>query len=332
MRISSLTVALAAVLVEAAPQLGELADYAPALPFDVPYGLASSTRKSPGNGPVPITNQERFATGTTAGASGDGRVGVILEPDLVVGKPTTPGAKVVKIRSGPYTIPPGKFFDPLPQLIKRPCSNCYITAVQGVLEFENGTSANFQDGAWQHHMVVYTMDGEDATCGPLLSGAGKAAKSGKPAPPPISGRRIFGSGVERVPIRLNGAAKYGLYMKNNLPLVMSIELMSQARLPLHVYSAITYEYVEGPAAEGYKVRISPSDAPLYANALDRTPWSYIWTSPDVVSRRLQQRMARINTPHQTGPLRSTAVSCLPWATFTMAARTSRSSTTRSRYV
>jgi hypothetical protein len=257
MNIPLLALALAATLSPAiaAPQLGELADYAPALPGDVPAILASSTRKSPGPLPPPIAPQERFATGTTPGATGDGLVGVILEPDLVVGKPVTPGAKVVKIRSGPYTIPAGKFFDPLPQLIKKPCSNCYITAAQGVLEFEDGRDANFQDGAWQHHMVVSELDGEDAVCGPEIEK--QIAKTSKTATggstkPLNTGRRIFGSGVERVPVRINRHAKYGLYFKNNWPLLMSIELMSQAAKPLKVYSAITYEYVEGPAAAGYK--------------------------------------------------------------------------------
>lgn len=74
-----------------------------------------------------------------------------VEPRLDASKtPSTPGARFVKIRQGPFSIPVGKFVSEEEQWIaepKMPCKHCYVTAIQADLEFENGSPANTDQGA-----------------------------------------------------------------------------------------------------------------------------------------------------------------------------------------
>lgn len=92
-----------------------------------------------------------YVNTSTPDATADGKTGVIIEPDLIVGKPVTPGATVTKIRFGPYTIGAGatiarNIFGN--ERKSSPCTNCYITAIQHGLEYEDGTIANVDTGAW----------------------------------------------------------------------------------------------------------------------------------------------------------------------------------------
>jgi hypothetical protein len=93
-----------------------------------------------------------YANQSTADATPDGLKGVIIEPDLVEGKPGKDGATVTKIKFGPYKLGPG-------QTITRtligalngkssPCKDCYVTAMQHNLEYEDGKKANVDTGAW----------------------------------------------------------------------------------------------------------------------------------------------------------------------------------------
>jgi len=77
--------------------------------------------------------------------------GFKIEPDLDTSKkPSTPRAKIVKIRQGPFKLAPGKQVDTMQQWIPEPeipCRDCYITAIQGGLEFKDGKAAHADDGA-----------------------------------------------------------------------------------------------------------------------------------------------------------------------------------------
>lgn len=257
-------VPLLAGLANAAPQLGDFANFVPAIPGAF-FGVADSTRKSPGNGPVKITNAERYATGTTAGASNDGRIGVILENDLT--GPTTPGAKFVKRYHGPYTLHAGTMFDGF-AVEAPPCKDCYITAMQAGLENPDGTKANIDSGndrspgssssaccysnyrlgAWLHHTVMLEIgESVDAVC--KIPGVGG---------PPLSttkgvGRRLFASGNERTTIRLNRDGKWGIKIGNSsLGFGFALELMNAANKNLPVKFTMSYEYVNGDAAKDYK--------------------------------------------------------------------------------
>jgi hypothetical protein len=74
-----------------------------------------------------------------------------VEPALDASKtPSTPGARFVKIRQGPFTIAVNQSVTDEEQWIaepKMPCNHCYVTALQAGLEFEDGTPANVDKGA-----------------------------------------------------------------------------------------------------------------------------------------------------------------------------------------
>lgn len=82
-------------------------------------------------------------TGGLAGQDGSIPAGVVLEPDLVKGKPNT-----VTHRYGPYQLGGMKMISNRPVLsVKRPCTGtCYITALQAGLEYADGKQANVNTG------------------------------------------------------------------------------------------------------------------------------------------------------------------------------------------
>lgn len=71
--------------------------------------------------------------------------GFFIEPDLDPKKPATLGSRIVEQRFGPYKLTAGQaknFF----ASAKMPCTNCWITAAQGILEYADGTEANINTG------------------------------------------------------------------------------------------------------------------------------------------------------------------------------------------
>jgi hypothetical protein len=101
----------------------------------------------PRNNPIKMPSWN-YANETTPDATPDGRVGVILEPDLVEGKPGKDGALVKKTRLGPYTVQPGTMLERPVPMFTPPCKDCYITAMQLGLEYADGKRANVDTGAW----------------------------------------------------------------------------------------------------------------------------------------------------------------------------------------
>lgn len=128
-----------------------------------------------------------------------------FEKDLDPNNPA-PNTMAKTVKYGPYTVPKMGMIDGKWAFnVETPCNGCYVTAIQADLVDEDGRSANIDRGAWLHHMVIYNGMGftpgskQDLVCsGTLLS-----AFMGWP-------HRIFASGNERVPIRLNTQYKYGL--------------------------------------------------------------------------------------------------------------------------
>jgi hypothetical protein len=128
--------------------------------------------------------------------------GFKIEPDLDASKkPSTPGAKVIKIRQGPFKLTPKvellqdeQFLtDPL-----LPCTDCWITAIQGGLEFANGTAATVEQGAMLQHLYILSGSGRDEVC----------RTYNLPQP-----NRLYVTGNERETVRLNpDGLKYGQYL------------------------------------------------------------------------------------------------------------------------
>jgi hypothetical protein len=104
-----------------------------------------------------------YVNATTPGAKPDGSFGVILEPDLVPGKPGKDGATVTKGRVGPFHVRSGwsQEYPILP--FPPPCVDCWVTAMQLGLEYEDGKEANTDTGAWYVLAHLNTIDVEGVT-------------------------------------------------------------------------------------------------------------------------------------------------------------------------
>lgn len=127
---------------------------------------------------------------------------------------------------------------------EKPCEDCYITAMQLGLEYENGKVANADTGAWCHHIDL-TVSGVDYTC---PSDFLKTITTF--ADPAMGARRIFSTGNDRVPMRLNSKRKYGLDVETG-PFGGSFELMNENKHPITVYMTVTFEFVP-KSTPGYK--------------------------------------------------------------------------------
>jgi hypothetical protein len=66
------------------------------------------------------------------------------------------GGNVVKLRYGPYMVRANSEANPIILNLKKPCESCWVTAMQGGLEYADGKIANADTGAWLHHMVRLT--------------------------------------------------------------------------------------------------------------------------------------------------------------------------------
>ncbi|KAK3080327.1 hypothetical protein LTS18_002414 [Coniosporium uncinatum] len=154
--------------------------------------------------------------------------------------PTTPGAKMSKIRYGPFSMKPMQMIENEPYFTNQmPCQNCFITAMEANLEDDAGKTININEGAWLHHMVLYLrgLDRRDLICG-RLTAAG------------IGGQRIFASGNERNPVRLNTKGDYGLKVDNDDKITLLYDLVNNLETPQNFWM---YEYVpmSSPEAASY---------------------------------------------------------------------------------
>jgi hypothetical protein len=89
-----------------------------------------------------------FANATTPDATPDGKVGAIIEPDLVDGKTGKDGGVVKAVKLGPYSLSPGQTKKGIVPAFALPCKDCYITAMQLTCEYPDGKEANINTGAW----------------------------------------------------------------------------------------------------------------------------------------------------------------------------------------
>src|SRR2546423_3496342 len=82
-----------------------------------------------------------------------------------------PQGQTSDVRYGPIMVPaataghPGEFEAVVPAM-PMPCTNCFLTGTKVDLVFEDGRSANLDNGLMLHHIVVFNAGRPDATCAP----------------------------------------------------------------------------------------------------------------------------------------------------------------------
>jgi Stress up-regulated Nod 19 len=143
-------------------------------------------------------------------------------PDALAGSTT--------VRYGPYTIPAGTMDDPgmihnrLEFAVKRPCTDCYITAFTPDLVYADGTKATMDQGPMLHHAVWTSQWRRDATCGSTWLG--------------LAGERFFASGNERTAISMPPG--YGYRVRWYDSWNMLVDLMNHSPVDKTVYVQVTY--------------------------------------------------------------------------------------------
>jgi hypothetical protein len=143
-------------------------------------------------------------------------------PDALSGSTT--------VRYGPYTVPagtmenPGMIHNKLQFAVKRPCSDCYITAFKPDLVYKNGRQATIDQGPMLHHAVWTSQWRGDATCGNAWLG--------------LAGERFFASGNERTAIGFPSG--YGYRVRWYDSWNMLVDLMNHSTKDKTVYVQVTY--------------------------------------------------------------------------------------------
>lgn len=150
-------------------------------------------------------------------------------------EPNDPAGKLVKVRYGPFSLPPNSVFTALPEMaggvkIHKPCEECYLGAFQGGLEYEDGTDANVATGPYLHHFVIVNNNKPDWVCG---------LRSGSMYRP----QYVYNSGNERPPVRLNTKHKFGMRVDSEDKFSAAAELMNMSNETKVVYATTIYEVI-----------------------------------------------------------------------------------------
>ena len=94
------------------------------------------------------------------------------------------------------------------------------------------------------HHIDLTVPGADYTCPTSLESLLTFSD------PAMGGRRVFSTGNERVPMRLNSRHKYGLDFRDG-PFGGVLEIMNENKHPITVYMTMTFEYLP-KSTPGYR--------------------------------------------------------------------------------
>jgi hypothetical protein len=154
---------------------------------------------------------------------------------LITDKPTDPAAKLVKVRYGPYKIAPGTMFQSSPSFfggpkVPTPCEECFITKLQGGMEYEDGSEANVDSDIYQHHFAIVSLNKPDWLCGLELGGW-------------MRSQWLYNGGNEHPPIRLNNKHKFGLRVDKGDQWIGLQEVMNMSNVTKTVYATMIYEVV-----------------------------------------------------------------------------------------
>jgi hypothetical protein len=143
-----------------------------------------------------------------------------------------PGTQTADGRYGPIVVPaavgsqPGQFAAVVPAM-PMPCTNCFLTGAEVDLVFEDGRSANLDNGVMLHHIVVFNSGRPDATCAP-------------DTPIGSLGERFFAAGNERTAGRF--PAGFGYHYGTDR-VASAVELMNHSASPRVVFVKTKVTYV-----------------------------------------------------------------------------------------
>jgi hypothetical protein len=150
---------------------------------------------------------------------------VFIEKPIREDSPTRPEVQFKQVRYGPYKVPSKSMVAGTWQYnMEKPCEECFITAMEADLQYEDGKSAHIDDGAWLHHFILYNGLGilptskKDLVCSNTLG----SFMGGYP-------HRIFASGNERGGVRLNSNHLYGMQVDKGDMFHLLSDILNQSQ-------------------------------------------------------------------------------------------------------
>ncbi|KAF2672376.1 hypothetical protein BT63DRAFT_452881 [Microthyrium microscopicum] len=213
--------------------------------------LLGATRTAPGGlGPWTATTMNA-GYGTIPAPAGSVERQVTMKSRTDV-----PGAKTIKVRYGPYSIPSSKKKNMLGEMgmlsnfphtnMAKPCEgDCTIMGMNAGLEYLNGTNANIDSGLWLHHMVLFNNGPgrEDPPC----ANRDVSVPHVTVGATSHSSERIFASGNERtVGVWPDwGVKDAGYKLKKEDKFAALVELMNENPEDKQVWMTMTYDIVDG---------------------------------------------------------------------------------------
>lgn len=200
-----------------------------------------------------------------------------------------PGAKRIKVRTGPYTAPgmtkqnrESKMWGMLESYydldVEKPCDDCSILRQVGGLEYADGTNANIDTGLWLHHMVHfnyaptgrwdpvgmagYTNPKTGGTCPGCVPMEGLSmatntwtgSKSRLGATTAKNTERFFVTGNERTPFNYyspDQKEKSAYHLNPADRFFYLVELMNMNDEDAQVYITMTYDVLPGALPAGW---------------------------------------------------------------------------------
>jgi hypothetical protein len=159
--------------------------------------------------------------------------------DPVIGpNPATepmPGTRTSVMSYGPWTVPaatgPGHdqagMIEDVKYSVRRPCTDCFVTAARPQLRYLDGTVANTDTGLWLHHFAQLSSAGIDTRCGATEV--------------QLLGEVLFTGANERTGGRFPAGAGYRVGPLDRWALL--VDLMNTGPTARQVTFEMTYEWV-----------------------------------------------------------------------------------------
>jgi hypothetical protein len=196
--------------------------------------------------------------------------------------PPPPGGTNTPTFYGPYTVPKadpaagghhggmGMLANRFAFNVQKPCTNCFVTSMQAnLIDATTGETLNIDDGLWLHHMVMFSANRTDLTCGrnTLIGGLGQ---------------RFFSSGNERTQTKADGLYGYPVGAGDSWTLLY--DLMNTTAQPRPVTIVVNFSWVPD-TTPGYRA-ITPVWFDVNQCGNSEVPakdgqysYNYVWTAP-----------------------------------------------------
>lgn len=162
--------------------------------------------------------------------------GIFLDAPLT-NPPETPSATLSSIRYGPFPLPgEGMLADQRIFNVEKPCTDCFIVAIQSRLEDTSRREQYTSSGLWLHHVIFFNTAQTDLTC------------------PAMIGERFYGGGNTKATRRWNHHGPWGYYVGDTDKWHLVIDLMNDSPIAIDAVVRVDFEWVSASSAEGAQHR------------------------------------------------------------------------------